>query len=118
MSGEDDDVELIARYRGSSLERPDKALDEKILRAASRAKICKALLPMALSLAAILALAWVAPWHEARRPVSSHRAVRSEFVPGLYDGRMADELADPAMTQQSSFNQMPGGTEGGVNHGS
>lgn len=118
MSWDDDDVDLINKYRGLSQEYPDPALDRKILRAAGRARIRRALLPIALAMAASLVLAWIGSRHEAGPAASYHRAARSEVVPGLYEGRVAEELADPGMTRQSTFEQMPGGTEGEVNHGS
>lgn len=115
---EDDDDELIRIYRGVSLERPDRALDRKILRAAAKTRIHSPLIPIAAAMAASLILAWIIPWHESRQAVSHHRAARSEIVPGLYDGRVAAELADPTLTNQSIFEQLPGGAEGDVNHGS
>jgi hypothetical protein len=118
MTSDDDDDDLVSIYRGLSLERPDRALDQKILRAARRARIGNNLLPIALALAAGLTLAWITPWHAARPAFPYHRAASSEAVPGLYDGRIAQQLADPAMTRQSTFEQMPGGTEGETHHGS
>jgi hypothetical protein len=114
----DDDVDLVKQYQRLVLERPDRALDRKILRAASRARISNTLAPIACAMAASLALMWIATRHGPSPAVSTHRAARSEVVPGLYEGRIAGQLADPAMTRQSMFEQMPGGTEGGMNHGS
>ena len=114
----EDDDELIRIYRGVSMERPDQALDRKILRAAAKARIQSTLIPIAAAMAASLILAWIIPWRETRPAVSHHRTARSEIVPGLYDGRIAAELADPALTRQSLFEQLPGGAEGKVNHGS
>lgn len=118
MTGDDDDADLLGTYRGAMLERPDPALDQKILRAADRARVRKILLPVALALAASLAVVWIIPRHEARPVAPYHRAARSDAVPGLYEGRIAEELADPAMTRRSMLEQMPGGAEGEMNHGS
>lgn len=113
---DDDDIHLVNTYRGLLQERPDRTLDQKILRAAGRARIRNALLPMALAMAASLVLVWVASRHEPGR--AAHHPPGSKTVPGFYEGRIAEQLADPAMTRQSMLEQMPGGTEGGMNHGS
>jgi hypothetical protein len=117
MTGDDDDDNLVSLYRGTSPECPDPALDRKILRAADKAGLRKSLLPIALALAASVTLAWIVPRHEAR-PAVHHRAATDDVVPGLYEGRIAEELADPAMTRRSMLEQMPGGAEGEINHGS
>jgi hypothetical protein len=115
---DDDDTVLISMYRGASLEMPDPALDRKILRAANSVGIYRIFLPIGLAMAAGLTLAWIVPWHAAGPAASRHPAVASDITPGLYEGRIAQELADPATTRYSAFEQMPGGTEGKASHGS
>ncbi|MEJ0043943.1 MAG: hypothetical protein WDM81_17780 [Rhizomicrobium sp.] len=105
---DEEDAELIARYRASAREAPGGALDRTILRAARAAAWRRRYAGLAAGLAAAcIALAILAvPMRHAPPPARNDTAANI----GLDEGRARAFLLDPQAVRDAALNQRPGMT--------